>query len=326
MQSRSLHLRRFRRMIWFVRFDSFIGQNSELLLIITVVPDGDVHGDVHGDVDGADELLATSPYISSQNTVLLHGIVVVDDDWFDAADNVPGVPGIGPKIAAQLLGEFGTLESLLENTDQIPQQKRREKLDANADLARISRQLVELESGLDWSQLQAFHPHDDIIEDKEGGRSIPTTMSDATKISELRMQPMNADRILAFYDEMGFFTLKQRLLGRLASQSKIGHGGNEGTINSSSSSSNGSIDNNNNGNNNRKFASTVASKSSSSSSSSSPIPSAASTAATATATQVEKPKAKTAKRNFWEKFERGIPKPEEYEDVPFWQKDSLLLF
>ena len=42
----------------------------------------------------------------------------------DSSDNIPGVPGIGPKIAAQLINDFGNLENLIENTDKI---KAREK-------------------------------------------------------------------------------------------------------------------------------------------------------------------------------------------------------
>ena len=63
----------------------------------------------------------------------------------DTSDNVPGVPGIGIKTAAQLLTEFGDLETLLARAGEIKQPKRREALIENADKARISRQLVQLE-------------------------------------------------------------------------------------------------------------------------------------------------------------------------------------
>ena len=62
----------------------------------------------------------------------------------DSSDNIPGVPGIGPKTAATLLGEFGTLEALLAGTAGIKQVKRREVIEANAGNARLSRRLVEL--------------------------------------------------------------------------------------------------------------------------------------------------------------------------------------
>ena len=63
----------------------------------------------------------------------------------DASDNVPGVPGIGIKTAAQLLEVYGTLEALLERAGEIKQPKRREALINNADLARISKRLVQLD-------------------------------------------------------------------------------------------------------------------------------------------------------------------------------------
>ncbi len=62
----------------------------------------------------------------------------------DSIDNVPGVPGIGVKTAAQLLGEYGDLETLLARAEEIKQPKRRQNLIDHADLARISKQLVTL--------------------------------------------------------------------------------------------------------------------------------------------------------------------------------------
>jgi len=67
----------------------------------------------------------------------------------DATDNVPGVPGIGVKTAAQLIGEYGSLEELLARAEEIKQPKRREKLIENADLARVSKQLVTLVCDVD---------------------------------------------------------------------------------------------------------------------------------------------------------------------------------
>jgi DNA polymerase-1 len=63
----------------------------------------------------------------------------------DSTDNIPGVPGIGVKTAAQLINDFGDLETLLNNAETIKQPKRRQTLIENADLARISRQLVLLD-------------------------------------------------------------------------------------------------------------------------------------------------------------------------------------
>lgn len=62
----------------------------------------------------------------------------------DSTDNVPGVPGIGVKTAAELVNAFGDLDALLARAGEIRQPKRRETLLANADKARISRELVRL--------------------------------------------------------------------------------------------------------------------------------------------------------------------------------------
>ncbi len=63
----------------------------------------------------------------------------------DSVDNVPGVPGIGVKTAAQLLAEYGDLETLLARAPEIKQQKRRENLIEFAEQARISKKLVTLD-------------------------------------------------------------------------------------------------------------------------------------------------------------------------------------
>ena len=64
----------------------------------------------------------------------------------DSTDNVPGVPGIGVKTAAELINEYGNLENLLKNAKNIKQNKRRETLIENSDKAIISKKLVELKN------------------------------------------------------------------------------------------------------------------------------------------------------------------------------------
>ncbi len=82
----------------------------------------------------------------------------------DSVDNVPGVPGIGIKTAAQLINEYGDLETLLARADEIKQPKRRQNLLEFAEQARVSRQLVQLmddvpiERDLDSFALQDLDP------------------------------------------------------------------------------------------------------------------------------------------------------------------------
>src|SRR5579885_2346448 len=63
----------------------------------------------------------------------------------DSTDNVPGVPGIGVKTAAQLIGEYGDLETLLQRAAEIKQEKRRQALIEHAENARLSKKLVTLD-------------------------------------------------------------------------------------------------------------------------------------------------------------------------------------
>src|SRR6187551_167051 len=62
----------------------------------------------------------------------------------DKVDNVPGVPGIGPKTASQLITDFGSLEAVLANAETITKPKLKQSLIEHADAARLSRKLVEL--------------------------------------------------------------------------------------------------------------------------------------------------------------------------------------
>jgi DNA polymerase-1 len=64
----------------------------------------------------------------------------------DAVDNVPGVPGIGEKTAAALIQQFGTIDELLAHLDQVSKPKLRETLRAHAEQARLSRELVRLQT------------------------------------------------------------------------------------------------------------------------------------------------------------------------------------
>jgi DNA polymerase-1 len=101
----------------------------------------------------------------------------------DTSDNVPGVPGIGVKTAAQLLQEFGDLEGLLANAATIKQPKRRENLLEHAEQARISQRLVTL-----CDEVPALPPLDQI---EDGGIDYP--------------------RLLEFARAHGFRSLAQRV-------------------------------------------------------------------------------------------------------------------
>lgn len=81
----------------------------------------------------------------------------------DAVDNVPGVPGIGPKIASELLQKHGTLDALLANVESVSGAKRKENLRAHGDTARAGRELIRLAADvpvvIPW-QAAALHSPD----------------------------------------------------------------------------------------------------------------------------------------------------------------------
>lgn len=66
----------------------------------------------------------------------------------DASDNIPGVPGVGEKTAAQLVRDFGTVAELLERAQEIKSDRIREKILASRDLILVNRQMVALEDAL----------------------------------------------------------------------------------------------------------------------------------------------------------------------------------
>jgi len=119
----------------------------------------------------------------------------------DSSDNIPGVPGIGPKTAATLLETYGSLEGLLENLDSIKQKGRREKLQSNIEQARLSRVLVELERNVPMKEM-----------------TFPDGLD---RVSDLRMDVMDSDNLLQFYEEMGLRDLKRRFESRLQTERGI---------------------------------------------------------------------------------------------------------
>ncbi len=88
-------------------------------------------------------------YISDEDVINKFGVEpnkVIDVQALagDSSDNVPGVPGIGVKTAAELINQYKTLENLLKKADEIKQNKRRQTLIENKDKAIISKKLVTL--------------------------------------------------------------------------------------------------------------------------------------------------------------------------------------
>ncbi|WP_139412604.1 DNA polymerase I [Bartonella mastomydis] len=101
----------------------------------------------------------------------------------DSTDNVPGIPGIGPKTAAQLLNQFGSLDLLLQRVTEIKQTKRRENIQAYSEQVKISRELVKLKTDV---------PIDSDLDD-------------------FILEPQDGPRLIAFLKAMEFSTLTRRV-------------------------------------------------------------------------------------------------------------------
>lgn len=82
-----------------------------------------------------------------------HQVIDVQSLMGDSSDNVPGVPGIGPKNAAELINQFGNLDNLYANLDAVQNERIRGLLRDNREMAYISKQLVTLKTDVDLSGL-----------------------------------------------------------------------------------------------------------------------------------------------------------------------------
>ncbi|MCU0798024.1 MAG: DNA polymerase I [Akkermansiaceae bacterium] len=102
----------------------------------------------------------------------------------DAVDNIPGIPGIGPKTAQKLIADFGSLEGVLAATSQL-KGKQKENIEANADLARLSKDLA----------------------------TIITDVPIATTWDDLALSPRDDDAVKELFNEFEFRSLSKRLFG-----------------------------------------------------------------------------------------------------------------
>ncbi|MFC3712342.1 DNA polymerase I [Sphingoaurantiacus capsulatus] len=114
----------------------------------------------------------------------------------DSVDNVPGVPGVGPKTAAELVQQFGDVEGVLANLDQIKKPKLRENLEAHAEMARLSRVLVELKCDLDpphtlGELVMRDPPHDPLraFLAEQGFKSMLAKLGRESQAAEVAAQP-----------------------------------------------------------------------------------------------------------------------------------------
>ena len=128
--------------------------------------------------------IITAKEVEEKFMVPPHQVLDVLSLMGDASDNVPGVMGIGPKISAELISKYQTLENLLENLDEIKQNKRRESLINGKELAILSKELITLCD------------------------SVPIDLN----MEQFTVKPINPKKLVAFLKEQGFRALEQRII------------------------------------------------------------------------------------------------------------------
>lgn len=101
----------------------------------------------------------------------------------DASDNIPGLEGFGPKTAAALLEQFGTLDKILENPDKVPGEKKQQTLKTGKEIALLSRKLATIQTTVDFPKEEKF----------------------------FHLKEPNMEKLKAFYQDMNFMSLLKEL-------------------------------------------------------------------------------------------------------------------
>jgi DNA polymerase-1 len=149
----------------------------------------------------------------------------------DSSDNVPGVRGVGPKTAVQLIARFGALEAILADVDEVAQKRAREALKRHADDARLSKDLVTIRTdvpiALELDELQAGEP------DRDRLRELFLELEFHSLVREYAADESPAPRAeqaagyesVAEVGRLGGIAAAAREAGRIGLDVRSGHGG-----------------------------------------------------------------------------------------------------
>ena len=165
---------------------------------LMVTPDKDYHQLVSDDVvifrpgrkGAAYETLGVPEVLEHWNIRRVDQVIDILGLMGDASDNIPGVPGIGPKTAQKLIAEYGSIEQLLQHTHQL-KGKQKERVEQNAEMAVLSKQLVTIQLDV---------PHDVVLD-------------------SLQLEPQNDEAVQALFEELEFDGLGKKLFGNRFSSS-----------------------------------------------------------------------------------------------------------
>ena len=107
--------------------------------------------------------------------------------WGDSIDNIPGVPGVGQKTAANLIAKYGDIENIIKNISQL-KGKQKESFENNIEQLRMSYKLATIKT------------------------DVPVEVS----LDEMKLETPDFDALASVFDDLEFFTLKQRIIGNKA--------------------------------------------------------------------------------------------------------------
>lgn len=145
--------------------------------------------------DGMKQREIREPAVFEKFGVSPSRVIDVQSLMGDSSDNVPGVPGIGPKKAAELINEFGNLDNLYANLDNVKNERIRGLLRDNREMAYISKRLVTLKTDVDLSDL-IIHPFVfntrgalDFVRQELESNSLATKIEKMFPVSDVPAQP-----------------------------------------------------------------------------------------------------------------------------------------
>ncbi len=137
-----------------------------------------------GRMGNPDEILGVQEILGKWEIERVDQVIDILGLWGDAADNIPGVPGVGEKTAKKLIQQYGTMENILANTHEL-KGKMKEKFEEFTEQAKVSKWLATIDT------------------------NVPIDID----IESLVIQPKNAELITEVFTELEFRTLMRRVLG-----------------------------------------------------------------------------------------------------------------
>ncbi|MDP6504880.1 MAG: 5'-3' exonuclease H3TH domain-containing protein, partial [Planctomycetota bacterium] len=136
---------------------------------------------------GQPEILGVAEVLDKWKIERIDQVIDILGLMGDSSDNIPGVPGVGEKTAQKLIAQFGTVENLLENTDQL-KGKQKERVEENKEQALLSKRLVTIV------------------------RDVPLDVT----LDDLKLQDPNKPEAISLFNEFEFSTFGERLFGKEA--------------------------------------------------------------------------------------------------------------